>query len=149
MDRLQIIVVAKKDTSTCRNCSSGGCLKCVQFHNSTIPQLVSAPLNPIPIAEHFMYIQHRNQSWGVAATNRHVRVLGPFNPKWGMVSCKAALTFESVDKILWTIQIKLHWQYFPMKMKFWISVQFLLWQRWQRKHMLEVGFRFKGMACPL
>ena len=31
----------------CCNCSSVGCLKCVQF------QLVSAPLNPIPIAEHF------------------------------------------------------------------------------------------------
>ena len=29
------------------NCSSVGCLKCA------IPQLVSAPLDPIPIAEHF------------------------------------------------------------------------------------------------
>ena len=46
-----------------------------------IPQLVSAPLNPIPTAEHFTYIQHRHQSRGVAVTNRHVRVLGPFNPK--------------------------------------------------------------------
>ena len=27
------IVVAKKYISTCRNCSSVGCLKCVQFHN--------------------------------------------------------------------------------------------------------------------
>ena len=33
VDRLQIIVVAKKYISTCRNCSSVGCLKCVQFHN--------------------------------------------------------------------------------------------------------------------
>ena len=30
---LQIIVVAKKYISTCRNCSSVGCLKCMQFHN--------------------------------------------------------------------------------------------------------------------
>ena len=42
VDRLQIIVVAKKYISTCRNCSSVGCLKCVR----AIPQLVSAPLNP-------------------------------------------------------------------------------------------------------
>ena len=33
VDRLQIILVAKKYISTCRNCSSVGCLKCVQFHN--------------------------------------------------------------------------------------------------------------------
>ena len=33
VDRLQIIFVAKKYISTCRNCSSVGCLKCVQFHN--------------------------------------------------------------------------------------------------------------------
>ena len=33
VDRLQIILVAKKYTSTCRNCSSVGCLKCVQFRN--------------------------------------------------------------------------------------------------------------------
>ena len=33
VDRLQIFLVAKKDISTCRNCSSEGCLKCVQFHN--------------------------------------------------------------------------------------------------------------------
>ena len=33
MDRLQIVVVAKKYISTCRYCSSVGCLKCVQFHN--------------------------------------------------------------------------------------------------------------------
>ena len=33
VDRLQIILVAKKYTSTCRNCSLVGCLKCVQFHN--------------------------------------------------------------------------------------------------------------------
>ena len=33
VDRLQIIVVAKTYISTCRNCSSVGCLKCVQFHN--------------------------------------------------------------------------------------------------------------------
>ena len=33
VDRLQIIVVAKKYISTCRNCSLAGCLKCVQFHN--------------------------------------------------------------------------------------------------------------------
>ena len=33
IDRLQIILVAKKYISTCRNCSSVGCLKCVQFHN--------------------------------------------------------------------------------------------------------------------
>ena len=33
VDRLQIFLVAKKDISTCRNCSSVGCLKCVQFHN--------------------------------------------------------------------------------------------------------------------
>ena len=32
VDRLQMIVVAK-NISTCRNCSSVGCLKCVQFHN--------------------------------------------------------------------------------------------------------------------
>ena len=32
VDRLQIIVVAK-NISTCPNCSSVGCLKCVQFHN--------------------------------------------------------------------------------------------------------------------
>ena len=31
VDRLQIILVAKKYISTCRNCSSVGCLKCVQF----------------------------------------------------------------------------------------------------------------------
>ena len=49
VDRLQIILVAKKYISTCRNCSSVGCLKCVH----AIPQLVSAPLNPMPIAEHF------------------------------------------------------------------------------------------------
>ena len=30
VDRLQIILVAKKYISTCRNCSSVGCLKCVQ-----------------------------------------------------------------------------------------------------------------------
>ena len=33
VDRLQITLVAKKYISTCRNCSSVGCLKCVQFHN--------------------------------------------------------------------------------------------------------------------
>ena len=33
VDRLQIILVAKKYISTCRNCSLVGCLKCVQFHN--------------------------------------------------------------------------------------------------------------------
>ena len=33
VDRLQIILVAKKYISTCHNCSSVGCLKCVQFHN--------------------------------------------------------------------------------------------------------------------
>ena len=33
VDRLQIILVAKKYIPTCRNCSSVGCLKCVQFHN--------------------------------------------------------------------------------------------------------------------
>ena len=33
VDRLQIILVAKKYISTCRNCSSVGCLKCTQFHN--------------------------------------------------------------------------------------------------------------------
>ena len=33
VDRLQIMLVAKKYISTCRNCSSVGCLKCVQFHN--------------------------------------------------------------------------------------------------------------------
>ena len=33
VDRLQIILVAKKYISTRRNCSSVGCLKCVQFHN--------------------------------------------------------------------------------------------------------------------
>ena len=32
VDRLQIIVVAK-NISTCPNCSSVGCPKCVQFHN--------------------------------------------------------------------------------------------------------------------
>ena len=37
VDRLQIIVVAKKYISTCRNCSSVGCLKCVQFHNCANP----------------------------------------------------------------------------------------------------------------
>ena len=36
VDRLQIILVAKKYISTCRNCSSVGCLKCVR----AIPQLV-------------------------------------------------------------------------------------------------------------
>ena len=34
VDKLQIILVAKKHISTCRNCSSVGCLKCVC--NSTI-----------------------------------------------------------------------------------------------------------------
>ena len=33
VDRLQIILVAEKYISTCRNCSSVGYLKCVQFHN--------------------------------------------------------------------------------------------------------------------
>ena len=33
VDRLQIILVAKKYISTCRNCSPVGCPKCVQFHN--------------------------------------------------------------------------------------------------------------------
>ena len=33
VDTIQIFLVAKKDISTCRNCSSVGCLKCVQFHN--------------------------------------------------------------------------------------------------------------------
>ena len=46
VNRLQIIVVAK-NISMCHNCSSVGCLKCVQFHN-----LVSPPLNPIPIVQH-------------------------------------------------------------------------------------------------
>ena len=46
VDRLQIIVAAK-NISTCRNCSSG---KMPQMF--LIPQLVSAPLNPIPIAEY-------------------------------------------------------------------------------------------------
>ena len=32
VDKLQIIVVAK-NISTCPNCSSVGCLKCVQFHS--------------------------------------------------------------------------------------------------------------------
>ena len=41
-----MIVVAKK-IYLCYNCSSVGCLMCA------ILQLVSAPLNPIPIAEHF------------------------------------------------------------------------------------------------
>ena len=31
--RLQIMLVAKQYISTCRNCSSVGCLKCMQFHN--------------------------------------------------------------------------------------------------------------------
>ena len=51
VDRLQIILVAKKYISTCRNCSSVGCLAKMR----AIPQLVSAPLNPIPIAEHFRH----------------------------------------------------------------------------------------------
>ena len=46
VDRLQIIVVAKKYISTCRNRPSVGCLKCVQFHNWFHRLLVSAPLNP-------------------------------------------------------------------------------------------------------
>ena len=33
VDRLQIILIAKKYISTCRNCSSVGCLICVEFHN--------------------------------------------------------------------------------------------------------------------
>ena len=33
VDRPKIILVAKKYISTSRNCSSVGCLKCVQFHN--------------------------------------------------------------------------------------------------------------------
>ena len=33
VDRLQIILVAKIYISTSRNCSSVGCLKCVQVHN--------------------------------------------------------------------------------------------------------------------
>ena len=47
VDRLQIVVVAKK--YLCCNCSSvAGMPKMC-----AIPQLVSAPLNPIPTAEHF------------------------------------------------------------------------------------------------
>ena len=46
VDRLQIVVVAKKYITTCRNRSSVGCLKCVQFHNWFHRLLVSAPLNP-------------------------------------------------------------------------------------------------------
>ena len=33
VDRLQMIVVAKKKIYLCCNCSSVGCLKCVQFYN--------------------------------------------------------------------------------------------------------------------
>ena len=46
VDRLQIIVGAK-NISTYRNCSSG---KMPQMF--LIPKLVSAPLNPVPIAEY-------------------------------------------------------------------------------------------------
>ena len=50
VDRLQIILVAKKDISTCRN-SRMFISRMPKMH--AIPKLVSASLNPIPIAEHF------------------------------------------------------------------------------------------------
>ena len=42
VDRLQIILVAKKYISTCRKCSSVGCLKCVQLPKCVQKEVTSS-----------------------------------------------------------------------------------------------------------
>ena len=53
VDRLQIILVAKKYISTCRNCSSVGCLKCVQFHHWFRLHVVRPGFERMPYASWF------------------------------------------------------------------------------------------------
>ena len=46
VDRLQIILVAKKYISTCRKCSSVACLKCVQLPRCVQKEVTSSGETP-------------------------------------------------------------------------------------------------------
>ena len=103
VDRLQIILVAKKYIYTCRNCSSVGCLKCVQFHNwFRLHQILYQLQNILGGATH--HVLFNTIYWGA-----------------GYSLLVVAVTLQNVAKVtkkMWFISV-LTWEVPPLKWQAW------------------------------